>query len=511
MLKSTDMKIIIQSPTKALIERATQEEIELLRGMLTYTNTANAHLLKRHSQNKWFMVQNRDAWDIRYDELQKKVKQTVLLEENGQLFIRPGSIPYIQGAFALEIENNIQYPTIKKVAWAKPLPFELHPYQQTSVDKLIEAKHGNVELCTGSGKSIILLKICRESGLKTAIVAPSKSIFNELVEKFEYHLGKGAVGKFGDGKKKLDKRFTICIGDSLANIEKDTEEWNFFNKLDMICIDESHTWGASTLETVCHGVFSEIPYRFFFSGTQTRGDGAKTLLQSIVGPTANTLSTKEAVEGGYISPHRYRIIELESSNPNMMISDPLEMKRIHFLRNKNIAAFVTKLVKATSTTYQQQTLVLVEELSQICALKRLLDVENITVAYAHSESKKERLEELGLEKVNPSESVEKFNKGEVSVLIGTSCIATGTNIYPVHNCVNWVGGTSEIKTKQGAVGRSIRLGKQNKWNDKCTEKKEATIYDFDVSDIHLMSKHLEDRVEFYKESGSEIKYIKLKK
>jgi hypothetical protein len=40
-------------------------------------------------------------------------------------------------------------------------------------------------------------------GLKTAIIAPSKSIFNELLTKFEHHFGKGKVGAFGAGKKKL--------------------------------------------------------------------------------------------------------------------------------------------------------------------------------------------------------------------------------------------------------------------------------------------------------------------
>jgi superfamily II DNA or RNA helicase len=118
---------------------------------------------------------------------------------------------------------------------------------------------------------------------------------------------------------------------------------------------------------------------------------------------------------------------------------------------------------------------------------------------------------LGLEKVDPSESVEKFNKGETMVLIGTSCISVGTNIYPVHNCVNWVGGASEVRTKQGAVGRSIRLGEQNPWAKNCTEKKSVTIWDFNVFDNFVMSRHLNDRIAFYEESGAEIKRITLNK
>jgi hypothetical protein len=95
-------------------------------------------------------------------------------------------------------------------------------------------------------------------------------------------------------------------------------------------------------------------------------------------------------------------------------------------------------------------------------------------------------------------------------LIGTSCIATGTNIYPSHIVINWVGGSSEIKTKQGAVGRAVRLHNQNPFKDKCVEKKIAHIYDFDVYDIPILHRQLEDRLAYYADSGTTIKRIALK-
>lgn len=504
------MKLNISSPSKAFVE-ATGEELDKLCKLLSYTNTANQHKLKRHYNNHWARSSNEDKWNENLEILKASVHNTLVYEEDGKYFIRPGSIPYIKDKLCLEITNNIKYPTPKKVAWAKPLPFTLHPYQEGSWENLIKVRHGNVELCTGAGKSAILLKVCRETGFRTAIIAPSKSIFDELVEKFDYHFGKGMVGKFGDGKKVLGKRFTICIGDSVSNIKPGTPEWAFFSTLDMLCVDESHTWGAETLENICHGVLNEIPYRLFFSGTQTRGDGAIKLLQSIVGETVYTLTTKEAVAGGYICPHKYRIVTLESSNPNYATSDVLDMKRKHFLKNRNICAFIAKLAIADATTSRRQTLVLVEELEQIAMLLPILEAAGIPTAIAHSEKKAERLQELAITKVDRKESVEKFNKAEALVLIGTSCISVGTNIYPTHNTVNWVGGASEIKTKQGSVGRSVRLGSQNPWADKCTPKTDSTIWDFNVFDVYVMESQLEDRIAYYSDSGSEIKTIKLKK
>lgn len=502
-IRESKVKITIANPSKAYIEFL--DEADTLRKELTYTNTAAQHDVKRHYNNFWMKSKNRAKWQQTLDELTKRVKRTLVFQDSEGTYIHPGSIPYLKTP--AEIVNEVTYPTPKKVAWAKTLPFELYPYQEDSWKRLIEVKHGNVELCTGAGKTAILLKVCRETGFRTAIIAPSRSIFNELVERFEKYLGRGNVGTFGAGKKKLGKRFTICIGDSITNIQKDTEEWKFFSGLDMVCVDESHTWGAETLENICYGVLADIPYRLFFSGTQTRGDGAEKLLQSIIGKTVYTLSTKEAIEGGYICPHDYKIIEIESSNPNFNDSDVLAMKRAHFLKNKNICTFIAKLVNLEAMTYRRQSLVLVEEMEQIAMLAPLIKVP---MAMAHSEKKALRLEELGLEKVDPDESVESFNKGEAMVLIGTSCIATGTNIYPVHNCINWAGGASEIRTKQGAVGRTVRLGNQNPWANRCTPKPHATIWDFKVWDCEVMVKHLELRIEYYKESGSEIKLIRLK-
>lgn len=502
------MKIEVTNPSKAFLE-ATQEEFDRLYKLLSYTNTANQHLLKRHYANHWAKSKNLQAWQVKLEELKNSIHNTLIFEENGKKFIRPGSLPYlVESGLSCEITNKVIYPTPKRVPWAKPLPFELHPYQEQSATSLIKAIHGNVELCTGAGKSAILLKVCRETGFRTAIIAPSKSIFLELLEKFEYHFGKNMVGTYGDGKKKLGKKFTICIGDSICNIKPGTEEWTFFSTLDMLCVDESHTWGADTLESICHGVLECVPYRLFFSGTQTRGDGAKKLLQSIIGRTVHTLSTQEAVAGGYICPHDYRIVEVESSDPNYTSSDALEMKRIHHLRNRNICAFIAKLANAEATTKRRQTLILVEELDQIASLLPLLKVPT---AIAHSETKPARLAELGLSKVDRQESVEKFNKGEAMVLIGTSCIAVGTNIYPTHNTANWVGGTSEIKTKQGAVGRSVRLGNQNPWAKNCVPKDKSTIWDFMVFDVPIMVTHTESRVGFYSDSGSEVRTIRLQR
>lgn len=499
------MKLTITSPIKAFLD-CTDEELSLLRKELTYTNTSIKHLIKRHYSNHFWKNRNPDTWQTHLDELQKGLKRCLVFEEDGRYYIRPGSIPYLS-AFNPQVENQVVYPTPKRMPWKHPIPFTFHPYQDESCTLLPIERHGNVSLTTGSGKSAIILKLCQQLGLNAVIVAPGKGVFNELVEKFQYHFGKKNVGMFGDGKKKLEK-FTVAIGDSLANIVPGSIEYEFFSSLDVLIVDESHTFAAESLETICHGVLANIPYRFFLSATQCRNDGSLPLLQSIIGRTVCELGTAEAIQKGYICNHDFRIVSMESSNPSSLESDPLAQKRVHFLNNRNIAQFIAKLANGMYLAQGKQTLVLCEELSQLAMLAPLLKVP---YALAHSEKRAARLEILGLEKVDVSESIEKFNKGEAAVLAGTSCLHVGVNIYPTHNTANWAGGASEIKTKQGAVGRSVRFGHSNPWAAKCVPKEKSTIWDFDIENNFTMSRHLEARMECYRESGTEIKYIRLKK
>ena len=126
----------------------------------------------------------------------------------------------------------------------------------------------------------------------------------------------------------------------------------------------------------------------------------------------------------------------------------MECKREHFLYNPKIAEMAAKIANASWEIKQESTLILVEELVQISMLSKLLKVP---FGYIHSGSKKEA-EANGLEKVKQKDQIKKFNEGVYKVLIGTKAIATGTNLFPTHNTVNWMGGGSEIVTKQGPMG-----------------------------------------------------------
>jgi superfamily II DNA or RNA helicase len=500
------MKIIVQTPTKAEVI-GTEEDYLNLSKFLSYTNTSAQFVYTKHLKNRWWKQSNPDTWRAKEAELREGVKVNLLMREGGKRFVRPGSIPYLLNEFPgirVEYSENIlkMYKKPKPFPWYSKPKYDLYPYQKESVQKLLGEKHGNVSIATGGGKSLIILTIARELGLKVVVATPGVSIFSEMLERFEKHLGKSSVGAIGDGKKRFGKLFTVAISKSLSNLKPGTKEYKEMSEADVLIVDESHLWGADTLSDICHGLFANTPYRFFFSGTQTRGDGGEKLLQSIIGKTVLELKTEDAIRDGFICPHTFNIVPLLSSNPGFKSDDPLVMKRKHFLYNDNIAQFVAKLANSAANIKGEQTLVLVDEVDQISRLVPLLTVPYVC---ATGESKSD------FGDTDPVTSVEKFNKGQAKVLIGTSCITTGTNIYPTHHTINWQGGSSEIKTKQGAVGRSVRKLEGSGYEQFHKPKPSATIWDFDIIGNEVMKRHLNERISYYKDSGTEIKVLKWQK
>ncbi len=496
------INVIIKSPTKAQVF-GSPDELAKLQTELTYTNSSISYQLSKLLKNQWAKKRDFNKWQEDINLLKSKTKRTLMWNEGGIDCIFPGSLSYIKSV-DLEIKNEIEYPEFESLEWKKPLPFELYPYQREFVEGLIDAKHGCISAATGTGKGSIILSVAQRIGAGTLIVVPYASLFQDMVEACEKHFGKNNVGGLGDGTKILGKPITVAISKSLTNLEPGTEEYEIVARSKAMLIDENHTFGAETLDSMCNTLLGQIPYRFFLSGTQTRGDGSIKLLKSITGPVVGKITTQQAIAGGYICDHEFRIKTIPSTKTSYSVSDPLKMKRFHFLYNKNIAEFIANLANAVAIQKNESTLVLVEELSQIAELIKLLQVP---YAYAHSGTNKKELEALGLTKVDSQESIEKFNKGEVKVLLGSGAISVGTNMFPTHHTCNWVGGTSEIKTLQGTVGRSVRKLETSKYAEFHPPKPKSIIWDFDVDGVEKMEDHLADRIGYYKLSGTPIIWI----
>jgi len=509
------MKFRKVSPTKAYIVDYTEAEFADLEKHCKYTNSSVGFQLSKHMKNtryrNWCAANNSSKWEDTKNELIAKKDHSLLQRDKEGWHLYPGYLGYLPKKIKVEVEDNSTYPEFKLLAWKHKFPHELYNCQQETIDLMLKNPHCHAELATGIGKTITIITLAQQTG-NTIIVTPSKDLFKDLVKKFTYYLGANNVGTYGDGKKKIGKPVTICIAKSLTMIKPNTLEWEFFSNASVVIGDECHTLAAATLEKTFHNVLSNVPYRWFLSGTAVRGDGTGKMLKSVIGPQVYSFNTKQGIEAGILCNLEFKIVKILTDKPGKTSKDPMVEKRNHLLRNTNASNFYSKMANLLYEKKNQKTLILVEEIEQICMLAKKL---RVPFTYAHGNTvKKADLEKLNKKhgtniesRTKNDERIDAFNKGEFGVFIGTSCVSTGTNFFANAHTMNWQGGGSETSTKQGSIGRSVRqlhLSEYAHLHDPITLR---TVWDLDIVGVEKMQKQLMQRIEYYEETGETLKFI----
>lgn len=471
--------------------------LEELRSELTYESAKVREELRRVKNATWMEAKlGREEWLAKQEELKEKLN-VCLVEEDGKGF-------KVLSGFAARLiesgwtcENEPKRPEPGLIATQS----EMRPprYYQTIIkDKLIEARHACVSAATGTGKSWVIAKLALELGLRTVIMAPSKNIANQLYDDLVVIFGKKRVGIIGDGKRDYKKQIVVGIAGSLSNIAKKGEgpEFDHLSKAEVFIVDESHMTAAATFALVATELMISAWYRFFLSATQFRNDGSDILLEGLTGPEVYEYSLEQGIKDRVLAKPVYYIFDVGPSPRRSYSHDVMEMTRMHYYANpdlhKKAAQIINNFLDAGYTT-----MVLIEELQQFNLLYPHL---TWTPAFAHACTDKEDLQKLPekFRKPDVQELVRGFNAGKHKLLIGTSCIGTGTDTRPVQALLYMQGGRSEIQVSQ-ARGRGTRI---------VPGKTEFIFGDFFVQTPGLeakkdpLTRHLVARVEYYGGPGN---------
>ena len=448
--------LVINTPARVDLVDFSKSELELARSFLTYHDKSVDFLIQKHKRNRSWMCRDEAGWQEHLLRLKEQQKACILFESE-----TVG--PYTYSGLAQELSkhlggvqilNRIQYPDPKSVAWDRVPEHPARPFQKEIEQTLIQNRHGAVEVGTGLGKSRSAMDICHDLGLRTVIMVPSRNIAHQMYREFSRHLGQRNVGLYGDGKKQLGKKFTIGIGASLTKVEPGSEAWKWFNGADILIADESHLCPAVTLEKVCMQLLAPAPYRFFFSGTQTRMDGSELVLKGITGEIVYTKTVKEGVDEGWLARPMFKMVRVHSKS--IYHSDDVQkLARIHLLENPDILDRAADLANKAVKLLGHQVLILIDELNQYNLLAPRL---KFPVRFAHGQdntAEAKRVLPRDCWRSDPTDLVDQFNRREFPILVGTSCISTGTDIQPVETCIYLMGGKSDIGVPQ-AVGRCTR-------------------------------------------------------
>lgn len=491
------MKLRLVSPTKLCLDDVSETEQLQLKKILSYRDLKAQFQLKKFKKQHWFADKfGQDAFDERVAELKSKADVCLLNETDGQLWTLSGLSTMLSEKYQVPVSVEFEVPEAKSIPWEKnPLetrtPYE---YQSKSLDKLLDARHAGVELGTGLGKSFIILMLIRHMGLKTVLMAPNTNIAEQLYNELVKYLGKKRVGKYFDGTKEYKKLITVGNAQSLTRIEPGSPAWKALSDAEVFIADESHQCPAASLAKVCTGLVEAAPYRWFFSATQMRGDGLDLLLDGITGPMVFRKTVREGVDEGYLSKPVFIVMNVYSPYSETT-DDPNELTRQHLFYNPVVLKAAGDIINKSVELLGHQVLVLIDEVEQFT---RLLPLLNHPVKFAHGtlSDNKTKVPEKYWES-DPGELVKEFNAGEFPILVGTSCISTGTDIQTVKTMVRLKGGKSEIEVKQD-VGRCTR---------KPEGKTSCNVIDFDVQNIPTLHRHTVARVDIYNELYGPCKFV----
>jgi superfamily II DNA or RNA helicase len=212
---------------------------EEVKNFLTFRDRGVDYQIKKLKQNYRWANSDPDSFNQRLDQLKSEMQKCLLFyDDSGNPYTYSGLYKDLQNRFHWDLTNNLnKLDEGKLIPWASQ-PKLLRDYQSEAVEELIKARHGAIELPTGSGKSRIIYELCKRLGLKTIIATPSASITDQLYKEFIKLFGKKYIGKYGDGKKEIDKLFTVATAQALVRVEEGSEQWNNLTKTDVLIWDE---------------------------------------------------------------------------------------------------------------------------------------------------------------------------------------------------------------------------------------------------------------------------------
>ncbi len=174
--------------------------------------------------------------------------------------------------FIFEDERKKQNP----VRFSTNLTLKTH--QKSAFEAASRKDFGVIAAPTGSGKTVIALKIIEEKQQPALIVVHRKQLLEQWAERIEAFLGipKSEIGKIGQGKAKPGKEITVAIFQSLSKYLEKDENNELANSYGTIIIDECHHIPA---ETYRNAVSKLSPYyQYGLTATPFRkGDNGKII------------------------------------------------------------------------------------------------------------------------------------------------------------------------------------------------------------------------------------------
>ena len=488
------MKIVVNNIYSQITECNNPEIIKLLDYNLSYY--VQGYAFTAAYKTGWWNDKKKkwERWDGKSHLLDDKLRfQTGLLNKVKSIIATKN--------IKLEIIDKRKIPKYGKKLKTKNL--EERPYQKRVLDAALKNNDGLIKVATGGGKSVIINNLISETNVKTMVYVIGIDLLYQMYETFKKMLGT-EVGIIGDGKADI-KRINVCTVWTAANalgneyVPFDDEERSkkeTFNASDkdkivkaivaseMTIYDECQMLAAKTLQII-NNASGNAYYKYGFSGTPFRDDGADLLLEAVCGKIIAEVSPTELIKGNYLVKPTIHFVEIPEYKGTISPQYQSIYKSYiveNDVRNNKITQIAEKLIKNN-----RKVLILVKNIKHGELLYDKLQKQYVVYFVKGDVDSDER-----------NKIRQNFIKGKIELIIATAIYDQGVDIPNIDALILAGSGKSSGRALQ-RIGRVIRTA---------PNKKDAIVIDF-LDNAKYVLEHSKKRMDVYKkESGFEVKLPK---
>ena len=234
---------------------------------------------------------------------------------------------YIRRDFKLTLEEFTEYVS----KWG--LNINPRDYQIKSAWLILHYRMSLSQLATRAGKTLIAYIVFRymlENGAKKILmVVPNISLVKQGVQDMkEYKEFFQSEEVWAKGETCECSNLTIGTFQSLVKkLDRKSKKYNprFFDKFDVVCIDEAHTSKCSSINQILNQDFLKgCKLKFGFSGSLPEDHTIDSFAcQSLIGPMIQDIRSKELMNQGFITPAEITQIRIQY-NEKDLIKDYIE-------------------------------------------------------------------------------------------------------------------------------------------------------------------------------------------
>jgi len=337
--------------------------------------------------------------------------------------------------------------------------FDYVEHQTRALKALLKTNKGIVMAPTSAGKSSIMAAWLKLTNLPTLILTDRATLGAQLAQDFR---DKGIDCGFCSGN---GVRQGYCMVSTIQSVKKLD-----VSRFQMVLADEVHRHSSKTFQDF-YASFG-CPLKYGFSASPSNGnllDFAKIRQQ--FGPIIIQIKSNELMDNGVMAKAKINLVKVDCPET----FDYPSANDLGIVHNKVRNEVIKNIVEKH------------REEGYICILVSILE---------HGKELNEVIPgSVYLKGEDPlnkrMEVINKFNNGEIPVLIGTNILQEGISISNMKTLIMASGGKAVTATIQ-RIGRVLRITK---------EKKQGVFYDFVDMNNKYLYKHSKQRLTLYKKEG----------